>query len=221
MSAKFLILLCLVGCIMSFEDLALAQEPLVGSPPEPLAAPFSATTVAGTVQKYLMNPAGLADGVLLSDGKQLHLPPHLSSAFVHMAKAGDKVQATVEPGLQSPYGQEFRTISLTNTKTGQVLVDQPPAFPPPPPGPGQELTVSSKVSQWLVGHGGEARGMLLLDGTEVHFPPYMQQEIVAQIKPGDAVTVQGYGTRSTIGTCLGATAITAHGKRLTVFGMTP
>jgi hypothetical protein len=168
-----------------------------------------------------MNPGGQADGLLLSDGKQLRFPPHLSSALLQTARPGDRIQATVEPGLQSQYGQEFRTISLTNSKTGQVVIDQPLAAPPPPPVPGQQLTVSGKVVNWLVGHAGEVHGMLLSDGSEVHFPPPLQETMVAQIRRGDQVSVQGYGTRSNIGTCLDATGTTVNGKSLAVYGAAP
>ncbi len=232
MSYKLLLPLVLSSLIAISNPCTRAQ-PQGGAPPaQPnpdagltrptvLPAPYSAITIVGTVERYLMNPGGQADGLLLSDGKQLHFPPHLSSALLQVARPGDQIEATAEPGLQSKYGQEFRTISLTNTRTRQVVIDQPPAYPPAPPAPGQLLTVSGAVSNWLVGHFGEVRGLLLSDGSEVHFPPPLQQSILAAIKRGDRVSVQGYGTRSSIGTCLDATGMTVNGKSLSLFGMAP
>lgn len=38
---------------------------------------------------------------------------------------------------------------------------------------------------------GDADGLILADGTEVHFPPHLSTQLVYAIKPGDAVTVRG------------------------------
>lgn len=77
------------------------------------------TSINGTVQAYLLNRVGQVDGLLLSDGKQLHLPPHLSAALQEAVKPGDTIEALVEPGEKSPLGEEFRTESLTNAQTSR------------------------------------------------------------------------------------------------------
>jgi len=173
------------------------------------------------IKSYLLNPGGQVDGLLLSDGKQLHSPPHLGQALQQAAKPGDSVQATVEPGNQSQYGQEYRTISLTNPKTGATVVDQPPLYPPPPPAPGQALSAAGRVIQWLVGHMGEVNGFVLSDGAQVHFPPPMGFALNQQMRVGDSVSVQGYGTRTAFGTSLDLTAMTVNGKSISMYGVQP
>lgn len=46
----------------------------------------------GTVGRFLINPHGDADGLLLKDGKEVHFPPHLSAAGLTVLKPGDHVK---------------------------------------------------------------------------------------------------------------------------------
>jgi hypothetical protein len=52
--------------------------------------------------------------------------------------------------------------------------------------------VEGIVVQYLMNHLGEVDGLLLNDGTQVHFPPHMERDLVAAIKPADRISVQGY-----------------------------
>lgn len=47
------------------------------------------------------------------------------------------------------------------------------------------------VAQYLLTPRGDVDGLLLADGTEVHFPPFASTQIVFAIKPGDEVVIQG------------------------------
>jgi hypothetical protein len=68
----------------------------------------------------------------------------------------------------------------------------PPTNPGPPP-PAQSSSVAEgAVVQYLMNHHGEVDGLLLGDGTQVHFPPHMEKDLVAVAKPNDSVSVQGY-----------------------------
>ncbi len=57
-------------------------------------------------------------------------------------------------------------------------------------------TVKGKVAQYDLTPRGDVDGLILDDGTEVHFPPHLGTEIVAVVKPGDAVTVHGLKARA-------------------------
>jgi hypothetical protein len=59
----------------------------------------------------------------------------------------------------------------------------PPAIAAPPP--------SASVARYTLTPHGDVDGLLLGDGTEVHFPPHMSAQLVYAVKPGDAVTVRG------------------------------
>jgi hypothetical protein len=47
------------------------------------------------------------------------------------------------------------------------------------------------ISRYTLTPRGDVDGLILADGTEVHFPPHLSTQLVYAIKPGDAVTVRG------------------------------
>ena len=44
--------------------------------------------------------------------------------------------------------------------------------------------ISGTFERFLLNLHGDADGMILADGTEVHFPPHMSAELCAAIRPG-------------------------------------
>ena len=58
----------------------------VGATPEP--NPMDAS-ISGTVAHYTLAPRGEVDGFVLSDGTQVHVPPHQAAALVITARLGD------------------------------------------------------------------------------------------------------------------------------------
>jgi len=168
-------------------------------------------SINGTVQAYLLNKAGQVDGLLLQDGKQLHLPPHCSGTLKEAIKPGDSIEALVEPGEESPLGSEFRSQSLKNTQTGQTVVEQPA---PPEPKPGEPLDVEGSMAHWLVGHKGEPKGFILDDGTYLHIPPHVGKTLTERVKRGDRLIAQGNGTRNDFGTSLEVEKLELNGQTL-------
>jgi hypothetical protein len=64
---------------------------------------------------------------------------------------------------------------------------------PPPAGPGapiydlQQLPATEgTVSRYTLTPRGDVDGLILADGTEVHFPPHLSSRLVFAIKPGSA-----------------------------------
>ena len=51
--------------------------------------------------------------------------------------------------------------------------------------------VTSTVERFLVNPDGYADGMILLNGVEVYFPPYLSDDVLAAIHVGDRITVYG------------------------------
>ena len=54
---------------------------------------------------------------------------------------------------------------------------------------------SGVVDCFLLNGEGEADGLVLKDGTEVHFPPHMGSDILAAVRPGSTVQVRGVRPR--------------------------
>jgi hypothetical protein len=75
--------------------------------------------------------------------------------------------------------------------------------------------VSCIFERFLINAHGDADGMILADGTEVHFPPHMAAELCAEIRAGEKPTVKVRGVRPRGGDLIAAVAIeTADGKRI-------
>ena len=97
---------------------ALAQ-PL---PPAPVA-PFEAASLAqlrGVVARYTLGPRGEVEGLILTDGTQVQVPPHLGAALVFTARPGEAV--TVH-GLRAIGVPMMAAISVRNDATGAEVVD--------------------------------------------------------------------------------------------------
>jgi hypothetical protein len=78
----------------------------------------------------------------------------------------------------------------------------PAAAPAPaPPGPGPVATpvhdpqqlpaINGTVTRYTLTPRADVDGLILADGTEVHFPPHLSTQLVYAVKPGDTVTVRG------------------------------
>lgn len=62
--------------------------------------------------------------------------------------------------------------------------------------PAQLPAMSGTVAHYDLTPRGGVDGLILQDGTEIHFPPHLGLEVVALVKPGDAVTVHGLKARA-------------------------
>lgn len=67
--------------------------------------------------------------------------------------------------------------------------DQPPRSIAPRPG---TPIAKGTVSRLLPSADGKVEGLLLSDGTQIRFPPHMTQELAATVRPGSAVSIEGY-----------------------------
>jgi hypothetical protein len=99
-------------------------------------------------------------------------------------------------------GTAIAVCVLAGLAWAQPATTPPPAPPPavaaPAPPPSgfpyaiQQLPeFKGTVARYTLTPRGDVDGLLLGDGTEVHFPPQMSAQLVYAVKPGDAVTVRG------------------------------
>jgi hypothetical protein len=75
---------------------------------------------------------------------------------------------------------------LTAALGGVALAQKGPVYDP-----AQLPEVKGKVAQYLLAPRGDVNGLILADGTEVHVPPQLSDQLVFTVKPGDAVTIHG------------------------------
>ena len=108
----------LVGSI----GVAAAQTATTPSDPAQLPA------FHGKVTQYSLTPRGDVDGLILADGMEIHLPPHLGNQFVNIVKPGDAV--TIH-GLRAHSVAMVQAMSVSNDATGNTVTDSGPAPPRP------------------------------------------------------------------------------------------
>ena len=171
---------------------------------------------------YLLNPDADVDGLLLSDGTVVKFPPHLGAALTAAVAPGARVSVVGFPGASTPWGHAVHALSVTNTATGETVVDQPPAGPGIPPfaraATRTPLTVSGTVSRVLVNPPGDVDGLVLTSGEEVRFPPHLGQTVVRALggQTGAAITASGYGARSAFGTAVEADSMVIGNQTLSL-----
>ncbi|WP_434724739.1 hypothetical protein [Mesorhizobium sp. RIZ17] len=185
--------------------------PASAQPAPPPTPPISA--FRGTVAHYTLTPRGDVDGLILADGTEVHLPPHLSTALVFAVKLGDAV--TVR-GLRAYSIPMIEAVSVTNDVSGQSVVDTGPQGGPGRPGaPGQPMSVQGRIKSALHGPGGEINGAVLDDGTILRLPPHEAQGLTALLAPGQNVVAQGDGLTTPMGRVVDVRALGQAAAALT------
>jgi hypothetical protein len=170
----------------------------------------------GIVKQYTLTPRGDVDGLILNDGTEVTLPPHLTSQIVFAVRPGDAV--TIH-GLKARALPLIEAASVTNFATGASVVDNGP-----PDGPGRfasEQTLSGKIASQLHAKRGEINGAVLDNGTIVRLPPPEPERLEAVIRPGQSITVRGATLKTALGTVVDVTAIGASPDQLIELAQRP
>lgn len=190
----------------------------------PLFDPAQLPAVHGKVVQYDVTPRGDVDGLILSDGLEVHFPPYFGTQVVALVRPGDAV--TVH-GLKARVIPLVRAMSVTADASGQsvVMENGGPGMrphprghhhpPPPPPARGERLQAQGTIRMQLHGPRGELNGVLLSDGTMVHLPPPVAAQHAAELQPGKTLAVQGHGVANDLGRSIAARAIGPSMQQLT------
>jgi hypothetical protein len=182
-----------------------AQES--GGPRIPPAS-FQTTVVQGVVAQYLMNPDGLVDGLLLSNNTIIRFPPHLGQVLAQTVSPQDIVR--VEGSFEN--SGTLHASSIIDLHSQRIVAD----FPPPPgrpvaPRPGSQprraLRANGIIRVLTEGKRSEINGVVLADGTIVHFAPTVGMQYAALLRAGNQFAATGYGTSNEYGRSFEATAI--------------
>ncbi|MEA2739766.1 MAG: hypothetical protein QOH05_3073 [Acetobacteraceae bacterium] len=166
--------------------------------------PGQLPAIQGKVAQYSLTPRGDVDGLILADGTEVHLPPHLGTQLVFAVKPGDAV--TVH-GLRARAIPMVQAMSVSNDATGATVTDNGRDGPGGPRGTQQALTAEGRVKAQLHGPRGDLNGALLEDGTIVRLPPPEAERLAADLTPGAHLYAEGNGFAGPLGRVIEATSI--------------
>ncbi|MCL1552298.1 hypothetical protein [Xanthomonas nasturtii] len=151
----------------------------------------------GTLARFLLNPKADIDGLLLTDGTEVHTPPHLSAALLKALKPGS---ALTVRGLK-PRDVDMLVALAIDPEGGKRILDEGPHGPhakpkpkPKPPGkpPKPEVAQhSGTITRLLHGPHGQVHGVLLDDAVTVRFAPHAGADFAKQLVVGKPLVAEG------------------------------
>ncbi len=168
--------------------------------------PAQLPEIKGKVAQYTLTPWGDVDGLILDDGTEIQLPPHMSTGLVYAVRPGDSVSIR---GLKARATAMVVAASITNTATGATISSQAEHT-------AQDVTGVVKAT--LHTPRGDAGGVLLQDGTVVRLPPPEFSKLADILAVGKTITVRGEGTTTPLGHVIAAREIGATPDKLTKVG---
>ena len=166
--------------------------------------PSQLPKIQGKVAEYSLTPRGDVDGLILTDGTEVHLPPHLGTQLVYAVKPGDAV--TIR-GLKARAIPMVQAMSVKNDATGNTVTDNGVGGPPGPADAQQPLSATGRIKAQLHGPRGDLNGALLQDGTIIRLPPPEAERLAATLAVGATITVHGNGLDGPLGRVIEARSI--------------
>jgi hypothetical protein len=186
---------------------------LVLNPPSVQKTPVA----DGIVDRYLLNPRGDVNGLLLRDGSQMHVTPRAAEDLTNAIQPGDHVQVHGRRVADSPLVRADVIINVTDRRSFTVPYRLDLPTPPQEERPTvNEMKAAGTINVLLYDASkGVVNGALLSDGTQVRLPPDVGEHFHSSLQPNMDVEVRGYGTATPYGNALEATAIGRKGQPLT------
>jgi hypothetical protein len=154
--------------------------------------------VTSRVERFLVNPDGDADGMILLNGVEVYFAPYLSSAVLTAVQIGDRITVygvlpMAEPMIVAAIieatngariedcGLPARTLSDIEAERRNKQRER------------CTLQVEALVRRTLHGPTGETRGVLLDDGTTVALPIHPTEDLSELLSPAGWLAVRGGG----------------------------
>jgi hypothetical protein len=173
--------------------------------------------VTGTVDQFLVNKHGEADGFLLTDGEEVHVPPHLSVRLLRHVRPGSLVKVR---GVR-PRGIRMIAAVAIDTADGRIVDNGPAsrededAFEKAKHSP---MTAQGIVKRSIHGPKGETRGAVLEDGRIVRLSPHEADRFAGLLAKGAKICVAGEGVTTSFGTVVEAHEIGASAETMKAIG---
>jgi hypothetical protein len=178
---------------------ALAQPAPQATPPQatpPQASfwfdPTQLPTFTGTVERYLVNPAGETDALLFREGPQVVFPPDIAAAVRDAAAPGRTLVVWGIRARQAPVITMLAFAAAPDATLG--VVDRfywrlGGAVRPEAP----RISASGVVRSPYFAPQGQLAGAVLEDGTVVILPSGGAEAFAALLRPGARLAAEGQG----------------------------
>ncbi|MGY3441342.1 hypothetical protein ACVW17_001343 [Bradyrhizobium sp. USDA 4473] len=164
----------------------------------------------GRVKHYTLTPRGDVDGLILADGTEVKLPPHLSAQIVYTIRPGDEVSIR---GLRARAIPLVDATSVSNVATGRTVTDEGPTRGAD--NGGAQQAFSGRIVAALHGKRGEVNGAMLDDSTQLRMPPPEAERFADWLQPGQMVSVRGETLDTALGRVVDVQAIGASPGQMT------
>ena len=161
--------------------------------------PSALPAVNGTIACFTRNTKGDVDGVLLSDDRQIHVPPHMGAGVEKLFAAGDTIEARY---VKPRGGDVFAAVSVTSASGKSVVDDGPPhkhdkhgahdGGPPKKQKPATKpVEFAGRVKRTIYAPKGEVAGAVLESGEQLRVDPKANAELAPYFESGAEIRVWG------------------------------
>jgi len=183
------------------------DPPSMGKPP----------VADGVVDRYLLNPRGDVNGLLLRDGSQMHVTLRAAQDLTKAVQPGDHIRVHGRRASDSPLVKPDVIINVTDGRSYTVPYRLDLPMPPREERPTvTEMNAAGTIQVLLYDHLKDVvNGALLSDGTQVRLPPDVGEHFHSSLQQNMDVEVRGYGTTTPYGSAIEAIAIGRKGQPLT------
>jgi hypothetical protein len=162
--------------------------------------------VTSSVERFLINPDGNADGMILLNGVEVYFAPYLSDEVLMAIHVGDRITVYGELPMAEPLivavvieAEDGSRIEDFGAPTSSVERHHSRAR--------SRLQIEALVRRALHGPTGELRGVLLDDGTTVTLPMHGGVNLGQLLRRASWVTVRGAGMVTEMGMAIEADEI--------------
>jgi hypothetical protein len=178
--------------------------------------------ITGTVDRFLLNPHGDSDGMILTDGSEVHFPPHLSNKVRKAIRPGETIKVR---GVRPRSADLIAAVAIETSDGKRIVDDGPPKDHEEEKKDRKHAAKAERkpmqaegvVQRALHGPKGEVRGALLEDGRMIRFPAREAEGLAELLSPGARLAVRGEGLATEVGTVIEAREIGASDDSLRPF----
>jgi len=173
--------------------------------------------ITGTVDQFLVNKHGEADGFLLTDGDEVFMCHRICRRVYCVTSV--PVARSVR-GVR-PRGVRMIAAVAIDTPNGRILDDGPDSreddasFEKARHAP---MTAQGVVKRSIHGPKGETRGAVLEDGRIIRLPPHEVERFSELLVKGSKISVAGEGATTSFGTVVEAREIGASADTMKAVG---